>query len=267
MMERITSRQNETVKQHAKLLQSGARKETGLFLCEGARLCSDAADSGVEILAFYVTDKAYEKYETYCARIREKAQRSCWISDHVAPLLSDTKNPQGVYCVCRIPAQTGDFSGIECRGSYLALENMQDPTNLGTVLRTAEALGIDGVILGGSCCDPFSPKVLRGSMGAVFRMKMYHCPDLPEALRALNGLGFATMASVVDSSASPVTAMDFSVPAVMVIGNEGNGLTEEAIAACTYRCTIPMLGRAESFNASAASSILLWEMMRSKGGC
>lgn len=266
MMERITSRQNETVKQYAKLLQSGPRRETGLFLCEGARLCSDAADSGVEILAFYVTDKAFEKYETYCARIKEKAQRSYWISDHVAPLLSDTKNPQGVYCVCRIPALVGDFSGIQCQGSYLALENMQDPTNLGTVLRTAEALGVDGVILGGSCCDPFSPKVLRGSMGAVFRMKMYHCPDIPAALKEMNSLGFSTMASVVDSTAEAVTAMDFTVPSVMVIGNEGNGLTDAAIEACSHRCTIPMLGRAESFNASAASSILLWEMMRCKGG-
>lgn len=266
MMERITSRQNETVKNYAKLLQSAAhRKETGLFLCEGARLCCDAAISGIEIVVFYVTEKAYEKYESYCSQIKEKAQRSYWISDHVAPLLSDTKNPQGVYCVCKIPEQTGDLVNIDGSGSYLALENMQDPTNLGTVLRTAEALGIDGVVLGGSCCDPFSPKVMRGSMGAVFRMKMYTCPAMPEALQKLNQLGFSTMASVVDSTATPVTGMDFSVPSVMVIGNEGNGLTEEAIAACTHRCTIPMLGRAESFNASAASSILMWEMMRCKG--
>lgn len=265
MMDRITSRQNEAVKAHGKLLHSAAyRRESGLFLCEGARLCSDAAQSGVEIVSFYVTEKAWAKYESYCRQIQEKAQHSCWISDHVAPLLSNTKNPQGVYCVCRVPVRTSSLADIGRTGSYLALENMQDPTNLGTVLRTAEALGIRGVVLGGSCCDPFSPKVLRGSMGAVFRMPLYPCADMVEGIRKLNGFGFATMAAVVDSNATPVTVLDFQSPSVMVIGNEGNGLTEATVAACTHRITIPMLGRAESLNASAASSILLWEMMRGK---
>lgn len=263
MMERITSRQNETVKQHAKLLQSASqRREQGLFLCEGARLCADAAQSGIPILACYVTEKAYEKYRPYCDSVLKQAKHGYWISDHVAPLLSDTKHPQGVYCVCPIPETSESVLKISLGGKYLLLENMQDPSNLGTVLRTAEALGIAGVILGGTCCDPYSPKVLRGSMGAVFRVPMVFCSDVASAVDQMNEKGFTTLAAVVTPDAMAINRMSFPKSSVMVIGNEGNGLTAETIAACTHSVTIPMLGRAESLNASAATSILLWEMMR-----
>lgn len=265
-MDQITSRQNETVRECGKLLHSAAaRREQGRFLCEGARLCRDAAKSGAEIELFFVTDSALEKYGDYCREIEEKASRSFRISDHIAPLLSDTKNPQGVYCVCRQPSLPTDLSTLDLSGSYLALEHLQDPTNLGTVLRTAEALGVGGVLLCGSCCDPFGPKVVRGSMGAVFRLPLYRCDDSPAAMAALKGLGFFTVASVVDRDAQPITSVDFSRPTVMAIGNEGSGLSAETVAACDRQVTIPMLGRAESLNASAASSILLWEMMRQAG--
>ncbi|MDD5952553.1 MAG: RNA methyltransferase [Oscillospiraceae bacterium] len=266
MLEQITSRQNETVKIHAKLLQSAARRrEAGQFLCEGARLCRDAAESGIVIDTFYATASAYEKYGAYCQKIASVAKRSYQISDHVAPLLSDTKHPQGVFCVCRLPAQAHSLETLEKDKSYLALEQMQDPSNFGTVLRTAEALGIKGVFLCGPCCDPFGPKALRGSMGAVFRLPLFFCQDGPSAAKQLGEKGFATFASVVDSSAQPVTSADFSGPSVLFIGNEGNGLTENCVTSCDHRITIPMLGRAESLNASAATSILLWEMMRDKG--
>ena len=266
-MERITSRQNERVKRQAKLLRSaGERRETGTFLCEGARLCRDAVQSGICITDFYVTESALAKYSDYCKEIEAAAERSFLISDHVAPLLSDTKNPQGVFCVCRLPEQTVTLSNLEKTGSYWALEQLQDPSTLGTVLRTGEALGISGVVLCGDCCDPFSPKVLRGSMGAVFRLPVYSCSDAPFAMEQLKAAGFCTYAAVVDALARLVTTVDFTKPSVMLIGNEGNGLTEAAVKACDCPITIPMAGRAESLNASAASSILLWEMMRTKGG-
>ena len=271
-MEQITSRQNETIKRYSRLLKSPAeRREQGLYLCEGARLCCDAVESGVAVAACYVTEQAYGKYQRYCDVILEAAEQKVWISEHIAPLLSDTKNPQGVFCVCRLPAKERSLASVASNGCYLALETVQDPANLGTVLRTAEALGVSGVILSGGC-DPFGPKVLRGSMGAVFRLPVFLCDDMAAAMQQLNGSGFQTLAAVVDPAAESVLSVDCTVPTVMVIGNEGNGLTAETIAACTHQVTIPMLGRAESLNASAASSILLWEMMRGRtgdetGGC
>ena len=144
------------------------------------------------------------------------------------------------------------------------LEDIQDPSNLGTVLRTAEALGMGGVILTQGCCDVYSPKVLRGSMGAVFRLPMALVETMPPAVKALEQKGFVTMAAVPDRKAEPITQVLFSSPSIVLVGNEGNGLTEACIQACTQSVTIPMEGRAESLNAATAASILIWEMVRSQ---
>lgn len=267
MPELITSRKNEMVKRAAGLLSSSEfRREQGLFLAEGARLCSDAALSGVKIHILFYTAQAAEKYGGYFNRIQPVAEQVYELEPHVAELLSDTKNPQGIFCVCRMTDALHTTEQIKPGRHYLALENIQDPANLGAVLRTAEALGIGGVILAGKCCDVYSPKVLRASMGAVFRIPFYISDEMPSAIHQLNQLGFVTLAAVPDSSAQKVTELDFRNPAVIAVGNEGNGLTEQAIRACTKSVTIPMVGRAESLNASASAAILMWEMMRCKSG-
>ena len=186
------------------------------------------------------------------------------VADHVAGLLSSTKSPQGVFCQCRWPQGllAGDAAG---GGSCAVLEDLQDPGNLGTILRTAEALGIGRVVLLGDCCDPLSPKALRASMGAVFRLGLSLERSRQGLFSRLRGEGFRLLASVPDSAALPVTEVDFSQgPCAVFIGNEGNGLSQETIAQC-QRVTIPMAGRAESLNASAAATILLWEMARAGG--
>lgn len=269
-MERITSRQNPLVRQAAALLKGGGRRESGQFLCEGARLCRDAVLSGVKIDACFVTESAREKYGSYLQEIQAAAGKSYLIEDHVAGLLSDTKSPQGVFCVCEWPGNlTGGVIGFVPRRSCLVLENLQDPGNLGTVLRTAEALGMRRVFLLGDCCDPLSPKALRASMGAVFRVELPQ-ERSPERLKALlERYGYRLHAAVPERTAEKVTDVDFSQGLHAVfIGNEGNGLTQETIALCHDRVTIPMEGRAESLNASAAATILLWEMCRNgtKGG-
>ena len=264
-MECITSRKNPSVQQAARLLSSAAfRQEQGMFLAEGARLCRDAVRSGLAVPAAYFTAKALEKYPAYAEEIRQAAQTVYVVEPHVAGLLSDTKSPQGIFCVCRIP---GLPEGLPPQArAALALENMQDPGNLGTVLRTAEALGVDGVVLGGACCDPFGPKALRASMGAVFRLPVLVEMDLPCALERWGRQGWRTMAAVPDTGAIPVTQADFSQPALVVVGNEGNGLTPETLQVCGERVTIPMRGRAESLNAASSAAILLWEMMRTRTG-
>ena len=141
---------------------------------------------------------------------------------------------------------------------------MQDPGNLGTILRTAEAFGINGILLSKGCCDLYNPKVLRASMGGVFRLPLSVCEDLVQTLGECAHT-LPVLASVVDATALSVTAAPKS-GAVAVIGNEGNGMSEAAIAACTHRVTIPMAGRAESLNASMAAGILLWELCRERGG-
>ncbi len=269
MGELITSRQNRLIR-HASALgrDGGMRREEKLFLCEGARLCRDAALSGVEIETCFYTRGARRKYEEYLAPVLKICGESYLIEDHVSQLLSGTKTPQGVFCVCRWPQTLqGDLIGFMPHGPCLVLENLQDPGNLGTVLRTAEAFGVFRVFLLGNCCDPLSPKALRASMGAVFRVGLTAEPSPRRLEELLRRYGYRLHAAVPDSAARPVTEIDFSAGLhAMFIGNEGSGLTGETIALCNDRVTIPMEGRAESLNASAAATVLLWEMARRKGG-
>ena len=131
---------------------------------------------------------------------------------------------------------------------------------MGTVLRSCEAFGVTGVIMSADCCDVFSPKVVRGSMGAVFRLPFIICDTIADYLEAHPQLN--SYAAVVDSDAEPLTEVKFDLPCVAVIGNEGNGLKPQTIDSCNHRITIPMGGKAESLNASAAAAVLIWEMIK-----
>jgi len=261
-MLQIVSRKNEIVKDYIKLTDSSAyRKERSLFTAEGARLCFDAAQSEASIVSVFYTLKAKEKYSKYLEKVIEKAENVYEISQSVADVMSDVKSSQGIFCVCR-QKETYDMKLLKQNKKYIAGETIQDPSNLGAFFRTSEALGIDGIILSGDCCDIYSPKVLRASMGAVFRMPVFIFEDFSSQMKELSENGFETFAAVVSQNAKKITACDFSKGAVAVIGNEGNGLSKEAIDACKYEITIPMNGRAESLNASAAAMIIMWEMSR-----
>lgn len=262
----ITSRKNELVKQAARLASSAAfRREQGAFLAEGARLCRDAAESGVGLQSMFFTEQAREKYAPYLEKILDRAEKAYLIEPHVAELLSETKQPQGVFCVCAIGTLEKRPEEMKPDGCYIALENLQDPSNLGAILRTAEALGVAGAFLVGECCDVYSPKVLRSSMGAVFRLPFCFLPELGEGARRLSQAGFRVLAAVPARDAAPVTGLSFPNGTVMAIGNEGSGLSDAALAACSQWVTIPMRGRAESLNAASSAAILMWEMMRAQG--
>lgn len=264
---RITSRQNPLIRRAAALLRDGQeRREQGRFLCEGARLCRDAVLSDIEVEICFYTEQAEKKYAEYLAPILAVCQEQYEIEEHVAALLSSTKASQGVYCVCKIPIRLGQSlpEAEFAQPNLLVLENLQDPGNLGTVLRTAEALGVEEIVLTGQCADVLSPKVLRASMGAVFRGKLIQEANVEELCKLIKGKGYLLHAAVPDRTAKEITAVDFSTGRhAVLIGNEGNGLTDRTIALCDDRVTIPMGGRAESLNASAAATILLWEMRRS----
>lgn len=256
----ITGKDNEIVKEAARMMESAKyRRERGCFAAEGVRLCCDGALSGADIVCFLYTAYAAEKYPGEYAILRQKAERSEELSGSLFNKLADTKTPQGFFCIFRMPAHKSGAFETEPLKRYAALENIQDPSNLGTILRTAEALGTDGVILSGDCCDVFSPKVVRGSMGAVFRVPVRIEPDFTAFVRRLTQSGIITYAST-PRDADDIREVDFSSGGVMLIGNEGNGLKPETIGACSRRVRIEMKGRAESLNAAAAAAILLYKL-------
>ncbi|MGI6264345.1 MAG: TrmH family RNA methyltransferase [Acutalibacteraceae bacterium] len=264
-MERITSRDNPQVRALRRLLEEPKyRRQSGLFALEGARLCADAVDSGVPIETALITGRAAAAYPDVARRLAESGARMLEISEDLARRIGDTASPQGLFCIAKGVDKTAGSGTIDKNGTYLALENVQDPSNLGAIIRTAEALGIDGLLTSPGCCDRYNPKVLRASMGGVFRLPLIESADLPHTLDELQKRGMTAYACVVDADACPVQEMRFEAGAIAVIGNEGNGLTAEIRAVCARRITIRMAGRAESLNASVAAALIAWEMTKNR---
>lgn len=257
----LTSRDNTNIKNTVKLKNSSKfRRKAGLFIAEGVRVCYDALLSGAQIETVFVTQDALDKYPEKTAQLCEKSAKSFTVTDDIFSHISDTQSPQGVLCVIKTLDKVTEFDTIKDGGKFLALENIQDPNNLGTVLRSAEAFGVSGVIMSADCCDIYNPKVVRGSMGAVFRLPFIIAESIPEFLSENPVL--TSYAAVVDSDAEKITEISFDDCSVTVIGNEGNGLTKETVSACDHKITIPMRGKAESLNASTAASIIIWEMIK-----
>ena len=260
-MEKITARTNDKIKYAVRLGESASlRKEAGEFFLEGARLCYDAVQTGIEIKQAFFTAKALWKYSEYTESIIARSGICYEISAEVSQKLSDTENPQGVFCICKMRDDHFTLS-LRPDGKYIALENLQDPSNLGAVCRSAEALGLDGVIVSGGC-DVYNPKALRAAMGSSLRIPVISAENLAEFIGRANDSGMLTLASTPRSTATDIRKISMQGGVICCVGNEGSGLSEEVINACGMQAVIPMSGRAESFNASAAAAILAWELKR-----
>lgn len=260
-MQTISSKDNPRIKQLVKLQKSArTRRECGLFLAEGLRICRDAMLSHALIETLYATGQAAEKFPEDFSQLSAYARETILLAPSVFAHVSDTQTPQGFLCTIKTLDKTIQFDTIKDSGKFLALDNVQDPNNLGTILRSAEAFGVSGVILSADCCDIYNPKVVRGSMGAVYRVPFVICGTIAAFLGEHPELH--SYAAVVSSDAERISDIVFDAPCVAVIGNEGNGLGRETIDACGHRITIPMKGNAESLNASAAATIIIWEMLR-----
>lgn len=259
----ITSTKNEKIK-FALSLKSDAktRAQNGLCFAEGLRLCAEAFASG-RVKTLFFTREFIEKHpdfpltgeQTVCEQtVFERVE----IGDRVAQTLSDVQNPQGVFCLCNTAGLKHPVSQLSS-GKILALEHLSDPGNLGTILRTAEAFGADGILLSADCADVFSPKVLRAGMGCSFRLPIYESADFPSDFKTLTEKGFALYGAMLFDGAVSITQLKTPADFVLVVGNEANGITPETAKAVTP-VIIPMKGRAESLNAASAASILLWEL-------
>ncbi len=260
-MKEIKSRDNKIIKYIARLASSASfRRKEKAFLCEGARLCGDAMKSGVAVLSALFSESAVGKYPDILASASDRCGEIYVLTDALFRHISETRSPQGVMLICAEPARPD--GGLDFNNA-VALEFIQDPQNMGTILRSAEAFGIDCVILSKDCCDIFSPKVLRGSMGAVFRQRILEPNDFYSAVSQMNDKAIKTYAAV-PRNGRDIVSVDFTGASCVLIGNEGNGLTDRALKLCSDKITIRMNGNAESLNAAVASSLVMWEMVR---GC
>ncbi len=251
----ITSKENPLIKALTKLNQSSKeRQNAGLFLVEGLRLCQDCFENNILFETLVFTKDFMQKFSKETENFSGKSKQAVIVPDYIFEKIADTKTPQGVLATVKIP---NNKYSINKNGRYIALENIADPANLGAISRTAEALGISGIIISGGSCDPYSPKCIRASMGALLRLPIIVSDNF---LSDLKNSGLSLYACVVKGD-KKINSVNFSDGSVVLIGNEANGLKPETAEACE-KITIPMQGRVESLNASVAAAVAMWELIR-----
>lgn len=262
MIEKITSASNARVKRLTALRKKAKlRREENVFILEGERIYKDTPRDFLREI--YVTESYLRENP------RDPALADCTVlTDEIMRKVSDTETPQGVMCVAEMPSYTReDLLGKDTDGRaplLLILENIQDPGNLGTMMRTAEAAGATGVLMSRDTVDLFNPKTVRATMSAIFRVPFLYTEDLTGEIAALwEKHGMQVYAAHLGAS-RPYDEVSCTGPCAFLIGNEGNGLTDAAADAASGRVFIPMEGSIESLNAAMAAGILLFEASRQR---
>lgn len=225
------------------------------MLCEGEKMLGEALRSGAKLKTVLVRDG----WDSPLVKEAEEQGASLYsATDALFKLASEVETPQNVIFSCEQPQWTAD--ALDGAGQVLLLDGLQDPGNLGTILRTAEAFALGAVVLCEGCADPFSPKVVRSTMGAVFRLPCVTLP-LAEAAERLHKNGLPLYVTALHEDSVPLSSVSLSKAAV-IIGSEGKGVTEQALRLSDRRVIIPMKGRAESLNAGVAAAIVIYEMTK-----
>lgn len=259
----ITSTSNARVKRLVNLKKKKkARDEERVFLVEGIRMFREVPTDQLEEV--YVSESFYKKEkDTVEAVLQGTGIRPEELSDTVYAYASDTKTPQGVLCVVRqmeYPLEkviTGQCPMI------MVLEHLQDPGNLGTILRTAEGAGVTGIVMDRECVDIYNPKTIRSTMGSIYRMPFCYVEDLKAAIGHLKEAGVGVYAAHLDGR-HDYDEEDYGRPCAFLIGNEGNGLSQETAELADIYIKIPMEGQVESLNAAIAASVLMFEAGRQR---
>lgn len=244
-MKKITSKQNPTYKGFLKLLTRKGRKQAGTFIIDGARIVGHAIENNVQIECLIISESYQEGHNS------PQGYELYVMPDDLFKALVETETPQGILAVIKLIDKPLGQDKI------LYLDGVQDPGNIGTLIRTADAAGFSGVVLRKGCTDPYSQKAIRSSMGSIMSIPILMNDDgefLKACHRPVYGAALEGGKSYRD--------FDYEEDAVLVIGNEGNGISDEVLDLCKHRVYIPMIGDVESLNASIAGGILMFEMQK-----
>lgn len=268
----ITSLSNEKVKYVRELATKARfRRKEGCYIAEGIKMFLEAPED--DIRKVYVSEHLYNvlHYEPDLPKnyriCQEKLDRLTFeiVLDPVFEKMAGTVTPQGILSLVRITRYSLEQL-LEAEGKrlFVILENIQDPGNLGTILRTAEAAGVTGLIISSDSVSIHNPKVIRSTMGAIYRVPFVYTDDLPYVIGVLKDIGIQVYAATLSGNTKEYDAYDYRPETAFIIGNEGNGLSEETISRATAQIYIPMAGQGESLNASMAAGILMYEANRQR---
>ena len=260
----ITSAGNGRIKYLDNLIKKARfRRSEGKFVAEGIKMFNEAPRE--LLLEVYVKEGAYDSFDIDTKKKLERIGYET-LSEPVFKKVSDTVTPQGIISVIKIKEYSIDEILSDGNPSVAVLENIQDPGNIGTIIRTAEGAGVSGIILSRECVDIFNPKVIRSTMGSVFRMKFTFVENFDECFKIFKEKGINTYALALDKNAKAYDKYDYTAPVAFFTGNEGNGLLKSTIDACDNTAFIPMCGEVESLNASVAASLMMYEIFRQRRG-
>ena len=255
----LTSIKNPLIKQVRKLHRPKERAKQNLLLIEGTNLIEAACQADYKLDIIFYTDRWRDNHQSLCRTIESKNFKIQLVSSDVLNAIATTVNPDGVVAIAPQPPVTQP--NIAIKGLGIALERLQDPGNLGTIIRTAAATGVDGLWLSGDSVDFYSPKVLRASAGQWFNVPVVTQQNLQELAKYQQQQGVQIIATSAKANQT-YWEIDFTRPSLILLGNEGAGLSTELIAIADQQVTIPLANGVESLNVSVAAALLLYEAKR-----
>ena len=261
-MDIISSKDNEIVKNVRKLKEKKYRDLENAYIVEGIKMVKEAILEKASIKQIIICDDCEKTDSIPKELMYEIAKYDClYVTSKIFKYISEVQTPQGVLAVVEKNNRDEDINYNE--DIIVALDDIQDPGNLGTILRTVDSVGLTQIIVSKGTADPYNPKVVRSSMGAIYRVKVIECEDLLETLKEVKRNKFKILVSSLKESNS-IYNVKYNKK-VLVIGNEANGVEERIMNIADEKIKIPMLGKTESLNAAVATGIILYEYVRQKG--
>lgn len=256
----IESLQNNLIKKLVSLKQKKSRQKYKLFLVEGIRFIDEIPDNW-EVEQYVVSESFEKKYLDKIKQLKSKS-KVYTVKDSVFKSISDTDTPQGIIATCI--QKNFNMSDVICDNAFLIIaDNLQDPGNLGTIIRTADAAGATGVLLSQNTVDLYNPKTLRATMGSIFHIPIIQNIDISETILDLKSNNITVIASSLKATTTPYL-VNLKKSVAVIVGNEANGVDENILNKADVLVKLPLVGRAESLNVSVASGILLYEIVRQR---
>ena len=260
-MQTITSKDNELIKHIRKLKDKKYRDESNEYVVEGVKLVEEAVKENAKIKQIIVCEDTTRTYEIPTHIMLEIAKYECIsVSDKIFNIITQVTNPQGIMAIIEKNAQNAKIDYTQ--DIIVVLDDVQDPGNLGTILRTVDSIGLNQIIVSKGTADAFNSKVVRSTMGAIFRIKIIEVENLAQAIKEMRKHHFKLMVTSLQTKNS-IYDIDFNKK-IIVIGNEANGVSQEVMETADKKVKIPMLGKTESLNAAVATGVMLYEYVRQK---
>ncbi len=265
----ITSESNTQIKELVKLQKNARqRKKSKSFVVEGIKMTKEAAQHG-KLQRVYISEMLHQQQWQGCAEQEISTEFGGVsveiVSESIFKQISETVTPQGILGVVQMPEYSLEEILADERKSFLLLDDLRDPGNLGTILRTSEGAGMSGVILSKESVDLFNPKVVRSTMGAIFRVPFVYVEALSETIGTMKQKKISVYGTMMEGSQC-YDQVDYNQPVGIVIGNEANGISQKVGDSLTGRIRIPMEGQLESLNAAVAAAVVMYEAARQRRG-